>query len=459
MAKKHKFDYDLIVIGSGAGGSAAASIAARAGKRVAIVESAVFGGDSPNFSDVPLDAVRNVAEIYDKARHGAKHGIRSTTLGYNYPSIRTWKELVVARTGAGGNRRYYEQLGATPFVGHAHFLTPNEISVNRRHLSAKNFIIATGSQWTAPVIPGLSDIKYHTPRTILETLRPPKTLAIIGGTSTAVEIAQLLATFGTKVYIIEKKDRILPNLEPEISDVVERVLEESKGVTSLVGSEVVGARNDLGSKKLIIKRGSAEKSLKVDEVLVACGLRPSLDLGLENAGVQYDAMGIKVNSYLQTNVPHIYAAGDCIGGQFNQAHSAILESRVAVHNIMHPSQSITPDYTATPTTISLNPSVAYIGLTEAQYLKRGLKIKTAIAPLNIVAKSNTTDFRDGYVKLITNARGVLLGGTIVSPSAHEMIHELALAVKYGHTADDLAQVPHAFLTWSEALRVAAAKLS
>lgn len=459
MPKKAKFDYDLIVIGSGAGGSAAASIASRAGKRVAIVESDVFGGSSPNYSDVPLDAIKNVALIYDKARHGSKHGIRSTAIGYNYPSVRAWKQLVVARTGAGGNRRYYENLGVMPFVGHAHFLTPNEISVNRRHLSARNFLISTGSSWVAPIIPGLTEVKYHTPSTILQVLRPPKTLAIIGGSNVGVEIAQLMATFGTKVYIVDKSDSILPYFEPEAGQLIEKVLDEQKGVTCFTNSEVVAVRNDAGGmKKLIIKRGKSEKFLRVDDIMIACGRKPVLDLGLENAGVKYTYSGIKVNDKLQTSVPHIFAAGDCIGGQFNQAHSAILESRVAINNILNPNQKITPDYTATPVTLSTYPSVAQIGLLESNYKKRNLKIKSTTAPLSIIAKSNTTDFHDGFVKLITNYRGVLIAGTIVAPNAEEMIHELAIAIKYKLTANQLAQVPHAFLTWSEALRVAAAKL-
>ena len=183
---KHQFDYDLIVIGSGAGGSVAATIAAERGKRVAIIESDTFGGESPNWSDVPINALLNAANLYDEAKHGAKFGIRSSTIGYNYPSIRAWKELAVRRTGAGGNRRYYENRGISAFNGQAHFLAPNEISVNRRHLSAGNFLIATGSHWDIPNIPGLQDIKYYTPRTILEAIRPPKSLMVIGGGDTGI---------------------------------------------------------------------------------------------------------------------------------------------------------------------------------------------------------------------------------------------------------------------------------
>jgi len=228
MAQSHTFDYDLIVIGSGAGGSAAATIAARAGKRVAIIEADTFGGDSPNWSDIPTKALLHVARLYDEARHGAKFGLRVSTLGYNYPSIRAWKELAVQRTGAAGNRKFYESHGISAFNASAHFLSPNEISVNRRHLSASHFLIATGSSWTTPNIQGLTDVPFFTPRTILETIRPPKSLFIIGGGSHGVEIAQLMATFGTKVYIAEQASRILPKQDSEVGELLEKVLTEQK---------------------------------------------------------------------------------------------------------------------------------------------------------------------------------------------------------------------------------------
>lgn len=457
MAKKNTFDYDLIVIGSGAGGSVAATIAAREGKRVAIIESDAFGGDSPNWGDIPTKALLHAANLYDEARHGARFGLRSSMLGYNYPSIRAWKELAIKRTGAGGNRRYYESQSIAAFSGSAHFLSPNEISVNRRHISASYFLIATGSQWVIPEIPGLDTIKYLTPRTILEAIRPPKSLFIIGGGDTGVEIAQLMAIFGTKVYIAEKAGRLLPHHDSEVGELIERILSEQKGVTALTHSRVVSVEKDGLSKRVIISRAGVEKSVRVDEILVATGRAPTVDLGLENAGVKYTAKGIEVNDYLQTSVKHIFAAGDVLGRD-GHTHTALLESHIAANNILH-RDKITPDYTATPQVIFIHPGIATVGLSEDDCLKRDLPINKAIAPLNIIARSNTSDFRDGFVKIITDKKGVILGATIVAPHAGEMIHELALAVKHSLTADDVAQTPHAFLTWSEAVRVAAGKLS
>lgn len=457
MAKKVAFDYDLIVIGSGAGGSAAATIAARSGQRVAIVEADTFGGDSPNWSDVPTKALLHAAQLYDEARHGARFGLRSSTMGYNYPSLRNWKDLAVKRTGAGGNRKYYENEGIATFSGSAHFLSPNEISVNRRHLSAERFLIATGSHWVAPNIQGLDDVSYLTPRTILEAIRPPKSLYIIGAGTIGVEIAQLMAIFGTKVYLAEIASRILPQEDEEVGTLMERTLKEQKGVTSLTQTRTLMVVKDGVGRRVTYTRGGVEKSIHVDDVLIATGRIPTVDLGLENASVAYTPKGIEVDDYLQTTARHIFAAGDVLGHN-SHTHTALLESRVAAHNLLHPKSKVVPDYTATPKLTFTFPGIASVGLSEDDCLKRDLPINKAVAPLNIIARSNTSDFRDGFVKIITDKRGVILGGSVVAPHAAEIIHELTLAVKYQLTAEQVAATPHAFLSWSEAVRVAAAKL-
>lgn len=457
MAKKHTFDYDLIVIGSGAGGSAAATIATKAGKRVAIIEADTFGGDSPNWGDVPTNALLHAAHLYDEARSGARFGLRSSTLGYNYPSLRSWKDLAVTRTGAAGNRRYYENQGISAYAGTARFISPNEISVNRRHLSAAQFVIASGSHWVVPSIPGLEETGFMTPRTMLESIRPPKSLFIIGGGEAGIEIAQLMAIFGTKVYLAEKASRILPHQDQEVGALMERLLREEKGITSLTETRILSVTKDGLGKRVIISRGGVEKSIRVDEVLIAAGRAPNVDLGLENATVNYTPKGIEVNEFLQTTVRHIFAAGDVLGRN-SHTHTALLESRVVAHNLTNKTK-VVPDYTATPAIIFTYPNIAHVGLTEDDCLKRDLSINKAVAPLNLTARSNTSDFRDGFVKIVTDKKGVILGATIVAPHAAEMIHELALAVKHSMTADDIAQTPHAFLSWSEAIRIAASKLN
>ncbi len=457
MAKKSTFDYDLIVIGSGAGGSAAASLAAREGKKVAVVEADTFGGDSPNWSDVPMHALLTAAHSYDAARHSSRFGLRTNTIGYNYPSLRAWKDLAVSRTGAASNRKYYEAQGIDTYQGRAHFITPNEISVSRRHLSAANFIIATGSTWEPPAIPGLNKIPFFTPRTILAELRPPKSLFILGAGTHGVEIAQLMATFGTKVYIAEPASRILPGYDEEVGELFERLLAENKGVTCLTQARVQAVQADGMGYKVTYSRGGVDKSVKVDAVMVATNRLPAVDLGLENAHVAYTPAGITVNEHLQTSAKHIYAAGDALGVN-RHTHTALLESRTVAHNLLRKNK-LTPDYTALPHVTFTYPQVASVGLSADDCLKRDLHTSTGLAPLAMVARSNTSDFRDGFVKIIADKKGFILGATIVAPDASDMIAELSLAINNNLSVSSLAATPHAFLSWSEAVRVAASKLS
>jgi len=454
---KHTFDYDLIVIGSGAGGSVAATIAARAGKRVAIIENDTLGGDSANFGGIPMGALLHVAGIYETAKNGQNFGIRSATIGYNYPSIKAWKDVVVSRAGSGNTSgRYYEAEGVTLFQGQAHFLSPHEISVNRRHLSAHHFLIATGSYWTVPAIEGLDKVPYLTPRTAIDLLRPPKSIFIIGGGATGVEHARLFSTFGSKVYIADIAPRLLPREDEEVSELVERTLNEQRGIGILTTTRITKVAKDGIMKRVTYMRGDMEHSVKVDEVLVATGKMPNVDIGLENAGVEYTPQGIEVNAQLQTTVKHIYAAGDVLGG-YMYTHVALLESRIAAQNMFH-RDKISPDYSAVPRITYAAPEIASVGLSEDDCIKRDLPIAKAIAPLNIIGRANTTNMHDGFVKVITDKKAVLIGATVVAPHAGEIIHELTLAIQYRMTSHDVANTLHAFPSWSEAVRVACSKI-
>lgn len=456
MAKKPNFDYDLIVIGSGAAGSPAATIAAAAGKRVAVVEANMFGGESPNWGDIPLKALLHATQLYDEARHAGRFGIRSSTIGYNYLSLKNWKDLAIKRTGAGNNRSYYEKQGIATYHSTAHFLSPNEISVARRHLSAEQFLIASGSHWELPSVAGLAEAGYYTPQTILDSNRPPRSLLIIGGGNLATEYAQLFASLGTKVFLVEKAARILPDEDQEVGELMAKLLSEQKGVSILTQTRLLTIQKEGLLRKVTYSRGGVDKSLKVDAILTTVGRTPTVDIGLENANISYTSKGIEVNEHLQTSARNIYAAGDALGSK-KYLHTALLESRVAAHNLLH-KQKITPDYFGTPNVTFTFPGIASVGLSEDDCIKRDLVIRTGTAPLTMVARANTSDFRDGFVKLIADKKGVLIGATVVAPHAGEIIHELALAIRTGMTATELATMPHAFLSWSEAVRVAAARV-
>ncbi len=459
MSRKPKYDFDLIVIGSGAGGSAAASLVARNDRRVAIVESDTFGGNSPNYGDVPIKALLHATHLYDQARAGSRFGLRTNTIGFNYPSLLSWKDSAIKRTGAGGNRGYYDDSGITTIKGSAHFLSPHEISVNRKQYSSEKFLIATGADWKLPNIVGADVSPPLTPRDLLDHKRLPKSLYIIGGGTTGVEMAQTMASLGVKVTIAEIASRLLPDYETEAGELMAKILHSRHDVKVLTQARTVAIENENVAKRVTYNRGGHEHTLRVDNVLICAGRQPNIDLGLENAEVEYTDRGITVNQFLQTSAKHIFAAGDVLGDDTGHTHTALLQSRAVAHNILSKKPNLSPDYSATPHVIFTHPAIASVGLTEDDCHRRDLRIKKALVPLSVIARSNTSDYHDGFVKLITDKRGVLIGGTIMAPEAGEAIHELALAIKHHITAEQLADTPHAFLTWAEAVRICASKIS
>lgn len=455
---KQKFDYDLIVIGSGAGGSVAATIANSAGKKVAIVEAGQMGGECPNYGCIPTKAMIRVAEIYSDAKKASSVGLRSGAMGYNYPTIKEWKDQVVRRTGAAQGKQYYERLGINVIKGKAHFLTPYEVVVNRQHYTAQNFVIATGTKTFIPPIDGLADISYVTNVEALEFNRPPKSIFIIGGGAIGCEFAQLFATFGSKVHIADIAPRLLIHEDAEVSDLVADIFKRQLGMSITLDAKVISVEKDGIAKRVTYQIGGETHSIRTDEVMIASGKQAVVDLGLENAGVEYTPRSISVNDYMQTSSPNIYAAGD-VAGPYMFTHTAIYQGRIAASNILQPKKQTAVDYRAVPRCIFLQPEVASVGATEEECLKRAIDFKKAVAPISIISRANVANVNDGFVKVITDNRGVVIGASVVAPHAGEIIHELTLAVQLRLRASDLANTLHAFPTWSEAVRVACAKVS
>lgn len=456
MAKKHNFDYDLIVIGSGAGGSVAADIVAKSKLKVALVEEAKLGGDAANYGDVPMRALLDTAHLYRRAKRSDKFGLRVTTMGHNYPSIRRWKDTVVERTGVSEGQDFYKRQGIDLYRGKAHFLTPREITVNKQHLSSKYFLIATGANWITPKIPGIENVDLQTPRSIVEFLKPPKTMLVIGSGRYGTEVAELMGIFGTKVYLVEEATHILPDFDKEAGDTLANILSAHRSVTVLTGSKILSiSRNNFGYR-VLMSRGGANKHVDVDEIVNASDYLPNIDLGLSNASVVYDKSGIPVDKYLRTNAKHIYVAGDAIG-QKRDTSATFLESQIVAKNIINGAK-YSPDYSSIPRAIFTLPEVASVGLTDKDAKKQNLKTRHASAPLSMVARSNVVDITEGFVKITTDKQGLVLGGTIVAPHATELIQEVTSAVHNKLSIKQLSSTPHVFMSWSESIRVVAQKL-
>lgn len=456
MARK-QYDFDLIVLGSGGGGSVAAHIAVDAGKRVAVVEPNEMGGECPNWGCVPTKSLLHAAHIYDAAKHAGAFGIRASTLSYNYPSIKAWKDLAVYRTGTSQGEKLYESEGIKVLSGAGHFIDPHTISVNRRHYTAEHILIATGTRNFIPPVEGLEKLGYLTFKEAINLTRPPKSLFIIGGGAIGCEFAELFSIFGTKVHIADVTPRLLMKEDEEAGELLREIFETKRGMTVLTNTKVMKVAKEGLAKRVTYQQGAHQHSVKVDEILVASGKLANVDIGLENAGVEYTPKNIVTNRYMQTSAPHIFAAGD-VTGPYQFTHTAIYQSRIAANNILH-KHKIAADYRAVPRCVFVTPEIASVGMSEDECIRHDLRIKKAIAPISIIGRANTSNIDQGFVKVIANEKGVLLGATIAAPRAGEMIHELTLAIQHSMSAAQVAGLIHAFPTWSEGVRIACNKLA
>lgn len=458
--RDHVYDYDLIILGSGAGGGVTAHIAARQGKKVAIIEDDAVGGECPNFGCVPTKALLQAAEYYRSAQKAKRFGIRVSTLNFNYATVKKWKDEAVARTGVIEGDRAYAAEGIAVIKSHAHFISPNEVSTGQRRLSAPKFLIATGTKNFIPPIEGLEQTGYLTYRDAIDLTKPLKSVFVIGGGAIGCEFAELFASFGSKVTIAEFAPHLLPKEDGEVGELIAAVFEHNLGVDVRTGAEVVSVQQKAGKKLVHYKQGGQVHMARVDEILVATGKVANTDLGLENAGVKYDRRSIEVNPFMQTSAKHIFAAGDVVG-PYMFTHMASYQSRIAAHNLFAPRKEwVKADYHAVPRCVFVTPEAASVGLTEAEIKQKGWKYQVGTAPVSVIGRANTTDEDIGFVKVMASEPGgVLLGASIVSPRAGEMIHELTLAIQNRLTAQNVVDTIHAFPTWSEAVRIACAKVT
>lgn len=453
------YDYDVIVIGSGAAGSVTAQQIASAGKSVAIIESGELGGQILNYSSVPVKAILTTASIYEAAKRGSKYGIRGSTVGYNYPSVKAWKDSVAKRTSLKEQHEYFTKKGINVVAGRAYFIDPHTVSVGSARFTAAKFVIATGSEMIVPKIPGLNTAGFLTHKEAIDLSRPPKSIAIIGGGSTGLEFAQLFAIFGSNVTLIESSPSLLRYEEPEVSDLMIDRLKREYGVT-VTTETVVRSVEKVGlTRKLTLARKQKTATITANEVMLASGATAIVDIGLDNAKVRYSKNQIYTDRYQKTTAPHIYAAGDCTG-LYTHAHVAAYQGQVVAQNIVHPRNPVVAELHAVPRTYWTNPEIAATGITEQEAKSRGIAYESVVLPISSVAKSATSGYKDGFIKVIAIKKtGSLIGATIVSPQAGELIHELTLAIQYHLSAQQIAHTVHAFGTWSEIIRIACAKLN
>jgi pyruvate/2-oxoglutarate dehydrogenase complex dihydrolipoamide dehydrogenase (E3) component len=439
-------DYDLIVIGGGAGGMAAARTAARRGARPLMVAAGPIGGECTFTGCVPSKALIAAAatrKTFDAAMRAVRRSIDA-----------------IAATEAD---EVFVAEGIDVVHGWASFRSPTEVEVDGRRLRATQFVLASGSHPAIPPIDGLDRVDYLTNETVFDLDVSPRSLAVLGGGPMGCELAQAFSRLGVRVTVLEALDRLLPRDEPEAGSVIADVF-RAEGIDLRLSAKVASAEpvDPKGAVRLCLADGS---TVDADRLLLATGRQGATDgLGLEAAGVATDRGFVVTDDRLATSTSGIWAAGD-VTGRLAFTHAADEMGRVAAGNALAPRwRRVRFDTAPVPSVTYTDPEVAHVGMPETDAATIG-GARVAFLPMAEVDRAVVTGETAGFVKLIAGARPILrgagggrvLGATIVASRAGELIHEPTLAIRTGMFTGRLAQTVHAYPTWSVAVRQAAAQ--
>ena len=455
-----KFDYDLLVIGSGPGGYVAAIRAAQLGLKTACVESReTLGGTCLNVGCIPSKAMLHASELYHEAHSGAleKFGVKLTGAKLDLKQMLAEKLKAVEEL-TGGIAFLFKKNKVDWIAGRGAFESANKVKVGDKSYSAKNIIIATGSSVTP--LPGVEiDNSKHVvvdSTGALELPKVPGHMVVIGGGVIGLELGSVWLRLGAKVTVVEFLDQILPGMDGDIRKDANRMFKKQgfdiKTGTKVTGCTVKGKKATLTMEPA---KGGDSETLEADVVLVAIGRRPNIDgLALEKSGVETNDRGqIEVGHDFQTAVPGIYAIGDVTPGPM-LAHKAEDEGIAAAEFIAGQQGIINHDLI--PGVVYTYPEIANIGKTEEEVKASGVEYKTGKFLFAANSRAKTNRDTEGYVKIIADAKtDRVLGAHIISSLAGTMIAQVTQAMEFGATSEDIAYTCHAHPTHSEAIKEAA----
>ena len=447
--------YDLAVIGSGPGGYVAAIRAGQLGLKTVIIEKEALGGACLNWGCIPTKALLKNAEIVSYIRRADEFGLKFDAFHPDYSVAMARSRRVVDRNTR-GVRYLLRKNNVTHLEGAARLTAPNRVAIEPGGavIQAKNIIIATGARPRAlPALPVDGQRIISSRESIVLTDLPPS-MAIIGGGAIGVEFAYIYAMYGVDVTIIELLPRLVPNEDADISAQLERSF-RALGIKILTNAAVTGATPAPHGLTLAIEQNGAAQSLETAMALVAVGVQPNTEnLGLETIGVAVDRPGIRVDDYLSTTAPGVYAIGD-VTGKMPLAHVASAQAVTAVEHLagLEPQPM---EYTNMPRTTYCNPQIASFGLTEAQAREQGYEVNIGVFNAMANGKALAMGETEGMVKLVVDSRyGELLGGHLIGPEVTELLGELSMTRMLEGTTLELGWTVHAHPSLSEMLKEAA----
>jgi dihydrolipoamide dehydrogenase len=461
--------FDLAIIGAGPGGYVSAIRAAHRGLRVALVEEKDLGGVCLHTGCIPTKTMIASVDLLRQARSATQLGVTVAQAEAHLATINARRQKVVQQL-AGGVKNLLEKNQVQVFRGRGVLKSPTQIELTpspgtsdparsairnpQSTLTAKSILLATGSRPADLPIARRDGAAIWSSDDLLASSELPAELLILGGGYIGCEFASLYAALGSKVTVIEALPRLLPGLDKELGQSLERSFKKA-GISVLLNCKVESVSVEKADSSPVTVRLADGLTLSGSKLLVSVGRVPNVEgLGLENVGVKLTGRCITVDDFMETSAPGVFAIGD-VTGKIALAHVASAQGRVVVENLLaaRSGQPRKPmNYDAVPACVFTHPEIATVGLTEEEAAQRGLTVKVGRFPFAAIGKALALGETEGFVKLVADATtGRLLGGHIFGGHAAELIGQLTLAVRLGATAEQLTETIFAHPTLSEAI--------
>ncbi|MDY6889601.1 MAG: FAD-dependent oxidoreductase [Pseudomonadota bacterium] len=462
--KPKKFDRNMIVIGAGAGGLVTSYIAAAVKAKVTLIEAGEMGGDCLNYGCVPSKAVIKSAKIAEQIRHGEHYGLENMAPQFSFKKVMARVHKVIADIAPHDSVERYTNLGVDVVKGYGKLLDPwtVEIKLNdggTQTLTARTIVIATGARPFVPPLPGIEETGYVTSDTLwtkfAELEEAPKKLVVLGGGPIGCELAQSFARLGSNVTQVEMAERIMIKEDLEVSTFAHEALIES-GVNILTSHQALRCEARDGKKFIVVKHNDTEIDIEYDELLCAVGRSARLKgYGLEELGIETNHT-VVTNEYLETLYPNIFAAGDIVG-PYQFTHVAAHQGwYAAVNGLFGNLKKFKVDYRVIPWTTFIDPEVARVGLNEQDAIDKGIDYEITRFEFEELDRAITDSATKGFIKVITpKGKDKILGVTVVSEHAGDLIAEFVLAMKHGLGLNKILGTIHSYPTWAEGNKYAA----
>ena len=449
-------EYQLLVIGGGPAGLAAAEIAARLGVRVAIVERERLGGSCLNTGCVPSKSIIRTSRLYAQMRDAQRYGAQvPSDIQVDFAVVMERMRRIRAHLSGDDSVRRLAAAGIDVFYGHVEFTGPRSVSIEGATVHFRKALIATGARAKVPDIPGLAEAGYLTNTNAFDITELPRRLLVIGGGPLGCEMAQAFCRFGSRTTIVQDRPLFLGKEERDAAQMLSDAFARD-GIEVRLNTTVERVRVENGEKLVDLVSDDYRNTIAVDAIAAGIGHLPNVEgLDLEKAGIDFICgEGIAIDDFLRTSNPHVYAAGDvCLEHKYT--HTAASAARIAVQNALFGGRERLSELVV-PWCTFTDPEIAHVGLYVREANLQNIPIKTFTVPMHEAVRAVTDSEIGGFVKIhVREGTDRILGATIVAHDAGDMINEITLAMVAGIGLRKLSQVIHAYPTQAEAIRMAA----